>query len=147
MRAALEAGGVEWGDRGEVACFFLRPGPRETRRCCASCQAKRAALLSEHIEEVLARVAHRRWVFTIPSAPRGPLARRACAAARRSPSGRTGLRDGAHGFVASIQKFGQCSRFIRTSTRSPQTGSFCATGRSCQWSWTRAQARKAAGGS
>ncbi|MGH7856732.1 MAG: transposase zinc-binding domain-containing protein, partial [Candidatus Binatia bacterium] len=44
----------------------------QTRNFCASCQAKRAALLAERlVEEVFAAVPHAMWTFTIPKALRG----------------------------------------------------------------------------
>jgi ribosomal protein S27E len=44
----------------------------QTRNFCPSCQAKRAALFAERLEEeILAPVAHRHLVFTIPRALRG----------------------------------------------------------------------------
>jgi len=80
-----------------------------------------AALLSEHLEEVLAPVAHRHWVFTIPKALRGLLARErsllgvlprcAFAAVRRCLRERAGRSGGAPGFVASIQTFGAALPF------------------------------------
>ncbi|MGQ0614768.1 MAG: transposase zinc-binding domain-containing protein [Planctomycetaceae bacterium] len=92
-----------------------------TRNFCASCQEKRAALLSEHLETVLARVPHRHWVFTIPRALRQLFARErsllallprcAFAAVCRGLRERAGLRGGAPGFVASIQTFGAALRF------------------------------------
>ena len=43
-----------------------------SRNLCPSCQAKRAAVFAEKlVEEVLAPVPHRHWVFTIPIALRG----------------------------------------------------------------------------
>ncbi|MBI2964558.1 MAG: transposase [Deltaproteobacteria bacterium] len=44
----------------------------QTRNFCASCQAKRAALLGERlIEKLFAPVPHAMWTFTIPKALRG----------------------------------------------------------------------------
>jgi hypothetical protein len=87
-----------------------------TRNFCPSCQAKRAALLSEHLERVLARVPHRHYVFTIPKALRGLFARErpllallprcAFAAVRRHLRERAGVCGASPGFVASIQTFG-----------------------------------------
>jgi hypothetical protein len=92
-----------------------------TRNLCPSCQAKRAALLAEHLEQVLAPVAHRHRVFTIPKALRGLLARersllailprRAFAAVRRHLRERAGRKDASPGFVASIQTFGAALPF------------------------------------
>ena len=43
-----------------------------TRNFCPSCQAKRAALFAEKlVEEILEKVPHRHYVFTIPKALRG----------------------------------------------------------------------------
>ena len=92
-----------------------------TRNFCPSCQAKRAALLSEHLEGVLARVPHRHWVFTIPRALRALFARErsllsllprcAFAAVGRHLRERPGRKDGVPGFVGSIQTFGSAIPF------------------------------------
>ena len=92
-----------------------------TRNFCPSCQAKRAALLSEHLDGVLARVPHRHWVFTIPKALRGLFARErsllallprcAFAAVRAHLRERAGRKDGSPGFVGSIQTFGAAIPF------------------------------------
>jgi hypothetical protein len=94
----------------------------QTRNFCPSCQAKRAALFAEKLrEEILAPVAHRHVVFTIPRALRGLferdrrllglLSRCAYEALRRTWA--TGFEDAraVPGMVASIQTFGSFANF------------------------------------
>jgi hypothetical protein len=89
----------------------------QTRNFCPSCQQKRAELLAERLrEEILAPVAHRHAVFTIPRALRGLflrerrllglLPRCAAEAVTRSWRAALGREDGVPGIVASIQTFG-----------------------------------------
>jgi hypothetical protein len=88
-----------------------------TRNFCPSCQAKRAALFAERlVEEVLEKVPHRHYVFTIPKALRGLferdrrllglLARTAYDAILRIFRAVFGRKDIRPGVVASIQTFG-----------------------------------------
>ena len=98
-----------------LLCFSCR-----TRFFCPSCQQKRAELLAEKLrQDVLAPVAHRHVVFTIPKVLRptffrerrllGLLPRcafRALSGCLRAALGRT---DGVPGFVASIQTFGSAA--------------------------------------
>ena len=45
---------------------------RRTRNFCSSCQAKRSVLFAEKLtREILARVPHRHWTFSIPRTLRG----------------------------------------------------------------------------
>jgi hypothetical protein len=94
----------------------------QTRNFCPSCQAKRAALFAEKLrEEILAPVAHRHVVFTIPRALRGLferdrrllglLSRCAYEALRRTWA--VGFEDAraVPGMVASIQTFGSFANF------------------------------------
>ena len=94
----------------------------QTRNFCPSCQSKRAAGFAEKLrEEVLAPVAHRHVVFTIPRALRGLferdrrllglLSRCAYEALRRTWA--CGFEDAGAvpGMVASIQTFGSYANF------------------------------------
>jgi ribosomal protein S27E len=89
----------------------------QTRNFCPSCQQKRAELLAERLrEEILAPVAHRHGVFTIPKALRrlflrerrllGLLPRCAAETITRCWRAALGREDGVPGIVASIQTFG-----------------------------------------
>jgi hypothetical protein len=95
----------------------IPPFSCRTRNFCPSCQAKRAALLAEHLgAKVLLPVPHRHFVFTIPEALRALFARErpllallprcAFAAVRRHLRERAGRKDGSPGVVGSIQTFG-----------------------------------------
>jgi hypothetical protein len=88
-----------------------------TRNFCPSCQAKRSALLAEHLRfRVLAPVPHRHVVFTIPKALRGLfererrllglLSRCAYETIRRTWSVGFGAPGARPGMVCSIQTFG-----------------------------------------
>ena len=88
-----------------------------TGNLCASCQAKRSALFAERLrEEIVAQVAHRHVVFTIPKALRGLferersllglLSRTAFETVRRVLAAAGSLRGAVPGMVASIQTFG-----------------------------------------
>jgi hypothetical protein len=96
--------------------FFVAFSCR-TRNFCPSCQQKRAELLAERLrEEILAPVAHRHAVFTVPKALRrlflrerrllGLLPRCAAEAITRCWRAALDRRDGVPGVVASIQTFG-----------------------------------------
>ena len=89
----------------------------QTRNFCPSCQQKRAELLAEKLrEEVLAPVAHRHAIFTVPKALRrlflrerrllGILPRCAAQAITRCWRAALDRKDGVPGIVASIQTFG-----------------------------------------
>jgi len=125
VEAYLECGRLHGGFARlhcpKCRCEHLLAFSCRTRNFCPSCQAKRAALLSEHLEEVLAPVAHRHFVFTIPKALRALFARErsllallprcAFAALRRHLRERAGRKDASPGFVASIQTFGSALPF------------------------------------
>jgi len=96
-----------------------------TRNLCASCQAKRAVVFAERLAtQIVARVAHRHVVFTIPIALRGLFerersllglfARTAYETLRRvlkaACDGKAG-KDAVPGVVASIQTFGSYANF------------------------------------
>ena len=96
-----------------------------TRNLCSSCQAKRSVIFAERLRtEIVAPVAHRHVVFTIPKALRplferersllGLLARTAYETLRRvlkaAADGQAG-RDAVPGVVASIQTFGSYANF------------------------------------
>jgi len=94
----------------------------QTRNFCPSCQAKRAALLGEKVVgEVVAPVAHRHVVFTVPKALRGLfererrllglLSRSAYESVRRTWATGFGERGAVPGMVASIQTFGSYANF------------------------------------
>ncbi len=89
----------------------------QTRNFCPSCQQKRAELLAEKLrEEILAPVAHRHAIFTVPKALRrlflrerrllGILPRCAAEAISRCWRAVLDRKDGVPGIVASIQTFG-----------------------------------------
>ncbi|MCP3861107.1 MAG: transposase [Phycisphaeraceae bacterium] len=89
----------------------------QTRNFCPSCQQKRAELLAEKLrEDVLAPVAHRHAIFTVPKALRrlflrerrllGILPRCAAEAITRCWRAALDRKDGVPGIVASIQTFG-----------------------------------------
>ena len=88
-----------------------------TRNFCPSCQAKRAALFAEKlVEEILEKVPHRHYVFTIPKALRGLferdrrllglLSQTGYDAILRSFRAVFGRKDVRPGVVVSIQTFG-----------------------------------------
>ena len=92
------------------------------RGLCPSCQAKRAELFAEKLrEEILAPVAHRHVVFTIPKALRklflrertllDLLPRAAFEALRRCLRAALDRKDGVPGFVVAIQSFGKEANF------------------------------------
>lgn len=89
----------------------------QTRNFCASCQAKRAALLGERlVEEVFALVPHVMWTLMIPKALRalfqrkrkllGILSRSAYDALLKTFRAALGRKDVGPGCVTSIQTFG-----------------------------------------
>lgn len=94
----------------------------QTRNFCPSCQAKRAALFAEKLsEEILAPVAHRHIVLTIPKALRGLfererrllglLARTGYEAIRRAFTALFDDSTVVPGVVISIQTFGSFANF------------------------------------
>ena len=105
---------VRCDDCGEE--FFVAFSCRQ-RSCCPSCGEKRALLLGHRlVNEILAPVPHRQWVFTIPKRLRiyfrydrkllGKLCRAAYEAVRESVSDAVGDDIISPGMVASIQTFG-----------------------------------------
>ncbi len=96
-----------------------------TRNLCSSCQSKRSALFAERLrEQIVAPVAHRHVVFTIPRVLRGLfererallglLARTAYETLRRvlqAAGAAEGAPQAVPGVVASIQTFGSFANF------------------------------------
>jgi len=101
----------------ECRAEYLVPFSCRTRNFCPSCQQKRALLFAEKLrEEILAPIAHRHLIFTIPVALRGLflrerrllglLPRCAYETVRRVYQELHGTREALPGMVASIQTFG-----------------------------------------